>query len=408
MDDIHFCSHLLLHVLFFIMCNTAQYLFERLKYGKLSWDDFLVAVLGTNHVPTSAELDWFKSLLVNPQLELLIRTVRLSRHKSSRAPVYTFIPQPRPMPGPLLSEKSFWDIVPSPFASVLGTNRVPTSAELDQLRSLLIDSNREFYRLESEIQRAQTFLDDLLLKETKISRFIQDHKALMSPIRRIPTETLAEIFVHCLPTDHVYAVRDVKEAPLIFTVICREWRRIALNTPQLWNSLHIHVPLYLTADTCVRRAEGVTSRLERSGSLLLSVSFHADSRDAYPVPQRFEDKVALQNKELMIRTLIRFSDRFQDLSLALDPSDLRLFGRLCPSQFPALVSLRLRNEIFVFAMQDRSLQGVGLDTIFSRTPHLRQLELYQLELTSGIAGQISRPLQLDLSDEPQLVGDGEL
>ncbi|KIK60968.1 hypothetical protein GYMLUDRAFT_139428, partial [Collybiopsis luxurians FD-317 M1] len=128
----------------------------------------------------------------------------------------------------------------SVFASVLGTNHVPTPTELGQLKVLLVDAQWELFLVESEIDWHVHWAvpENLLIEKQKIEKFIDAHRALMSPIRRMPVEILAEIFVHCLPTDPVYAVRDVYQAPLLLITICREWRQVALDNPRLWNSLH--------------------------------------------------------------------------------------------------------------------------------------------------------------------------
>jgi len=47
----------------------------------------------------------------------------------------------------------------------------------------------------------------------------------------IPSEILGEIFIACLPQ---YPRPIITEAPLLLCRICTSWRRIALNTPQLW------------------------------------------------------------------------------------------------------------------------------------------------------------------------------
>ncbi|KAF9052555.1 hypothetical protein BDP27DRAFT_1242606, partial [Rhodocollybia butyracea] len=136
-----------------------------------------------------------------------------------------------------------WDTSSSPFTSVIGTNHVPSSAELDQLQDLLVEPQHELKRLQSEICRLQSLLDALLSEKNGVETYIEAHRTLMSPIRRIPSETLGEIFMHCLPSDtHPFAVRDMKQAPLLITTICRHWRCVAIDTPILWSSLHVHLP----------------------------------------------------------------------------------------------------------------------------------------------------------------------
>ncbi|KAE9388303.1 hypothetical protein BT96DRAFT_745982, partial [Gymnopus androsaceus JB14] len=87
--------------------------------------------------------------------------------------------------------------------------------------------------LELEVVHVQNLLDTLLLKRDDLKTYVEAHQTLMSPMRRLPEETLSEIFICCLPEDR-YAVRSIAKAPLLLTTISREWRRIALATPALW------------------------------------------------------------------------------------------------------------------------------------------------------------------------------
>lgn len=70
-------------------------------------------------------------------------------------------------------------------------------------------------------------------------------KAVLSPIRRVPTEIWSMIFLMVLIADEdevhedffVEARKD--EAPLNVAGVCQRWRAIALSTPALWRSLEI-------------------------------------------------------------------------------------------------------------------------------------------------------------------------
>ncbi|KIK62010.1 hypothetical protein GYMLUDRAFT_165362, partial [Collybiopsis luxurians FD-317 M1] len=131
-----------------------------------------------------------------------------------------------------------WNTAASPFASVIETNYAPTSAELAQLKMLLVAPQQELQRLQSEIASVRAVFDGLLYKKKRVETYIEAHQALMSPIRQLPSETLGEIFLRCLPLDSAYGVRSLKHAPLLMTTICRNWRRIAIETPRLWSSIH--------------------------------------------------------------------------------------------------------------------------------------------------------------------------
>ncbi|KIK51663.1 hypothetical protein GYMLUDRAFT_181140, partial [Collybiopsis luxurians FD-317 M1] len=131
--------------------------------------------------------------------------------------------------------ESLWDLARSPFKFIVGTNYAPSFSELAKIKAFLAEPLRARAQLESELCRLEALL-------VKSKEYIEAHQALTSPIRQLPSETLAEIFIWCLPTDGQYSVRSLKQAPLIFTMICRTWRSVALNTPRLWSSIHIYLP----------------------------------------------------------------------------------------------------------------------------------------------------------------------
>ncbi|KAE9397875.1 hypothetical protein BT96DRAFT_1020534 [Gymnopus androsaceus JB14] len=278
----------------------------------------------------------------------------------------------------LANPLSSWNTEHSPFASVIGTNHVPSTAELKSLQAHLVHPQLELSHLETEIDRAQTVLSNLLSEKRKIGNYIEAHRALASPVRQIPPETLAEIFVQCLPTEPSYPARNLNEAPLIFMTICRHWRSVALTTPLLWNSLHIFLPPHLSEDACSRRIAGTTMWLERSGSLPLSISFHGNTnlRHAWNPGQISHSERAMPetNMELMIRSLMLFSDRFRDVFLSLTSTSFTSFNKLSPSLFPSLISLRVRDEDSQFGTMWSS-DDPAFSPLLSRMPLLKSLEI---------------------------------
>ncbi|KAJ3782428.1 hypothetical protein GGU10DRAFT_436633 [Lentinula aff. detonsa] len=299
-----------------------------------------------------------------------------------------------------------WDTVQSPFASVIGTNYVPSTAELEKVKDLLPQPQIELSKVLSEIDRVQAALDDLLSQKQSIENYIDAHKSLLSPVRRIPPETLAEIFIHCLPTDSLYAVRNLAEAPLIFTTICRDWRQIALNTPRLWRSLHFFLPSRLSDDVFSRRMAGITLWLERSGSLPLSISFH----DGYENDPLIISQSRPAMTVSLIRSLMHFSDRMQDVYLSLSSSSFPIFDNLSPS-FPILTSLHVRDK----RLRKHDLNGtgsVGFGPLLHRMPALEKLELNGFNTRIGnnyrslpcnwklLTELVIQPLPLDL---PQVI-----
>ncbi|KAJ7252100.1 hypothetical protein B0H12DRAFT_957682, partial [Mycena haematopus] len=121
----------------------------------------------------------------------------------------------------------------SPFASRLGTNYCPLDAELAQIQGLLVEPCQRLKQLDDEISVIRKALDKLAEERSRIVDYVEAHKALLSPLRRLPLDIIEEIFMACLPT-HRNCVMSATEAPVILGRICSSWRTISLSMPRLW------------------------------------------------------------------------------------------------------------------------------------------------------------------------------
>ncbi|KAJ7704793.1 hypothetical protein B0H17DRAFT_864942, partial [Mycena rosella] len=123
--------------------------------------------------------------------------------------------------------------MPSPFASKLGTNYCPRDDEIAEIQTLLLEPTLRLQHLDAEIADLQKAIDKLTTERAGLDAYVDAHKALISPIRRLPLDIMEEIFVTCLPTDRNCAMSAV-EAPILLGRICSAWRAISLSTPRLW------------------------------------------------------------------------------------------------------------------------------------------------------------------------------
>ncbi|KAJ7235695.1 hypothetical protein C8J57DRAFT_960662, partial [Mycena rebaudengoi] len=75
-------------------------------------------------------------------------------------------------------------------------------------------------------------------------------KSSVYPVLTLPFEITSAIFLDCLPRSsysgadsdnpmRLYPSQD--EAPVLLTRICRDWRTIAISTPNLWTHLQIEL-----------------------------------------------------------------------------------------------------------------------------------------------------------------------
>ncbi|KAJ7761975.1 hypothetical protein DFH07DRAFT_814744 [Mycena maculata] len=122
-------------------------------------------------------------------------------------------------------------------------------------------------KFDADIEGARTVLKGLLTERDQTHDVLEAHKALLSPIRRIPPEVLGEIFTHCLPKDP-FIEASVAHCPLLLTQISSSWRSVALATPALWTSLAVN----LSITSCLPKLSLIQTWIARSGSCPLS--FH--------------------------------------------------------------------------------------------------------------------------------------
>ncbi|KAJ6507352.1 hypothetical protein C8R47DRAFT_91061 [Mycena vitilis] len=87
----------------------------------------------------------------------------------------------------------------------------------------------------------QKAIDELVEERDMLNSYVEAHRALVSPIRRLPLDIIEEIFMACLPSSR-NCVMSAKEAPVILGRICSSWRAISFSIPRLWARLYIVEP----------------------------------------------------------------------------------------------------------------------------------------------------------------------
>ncbi|KAJ8073345.1 hypothetical protein PM082_011617 [Marasmius tenuissimus] len=149
--------------------------------------------------------------------------------------------------------------------------------EQRSLRGLIQGPEEQIRQLDEEISRLQA-------KRQTLKQFVNLHRTLLSPSRRVPADIWRLVFIECLPTDsYGLCAPTTQSAPLLLTTVCRSWREIALSTPNLWNAIHIYLPAaspnITDRDNIIQllgRKEGLKAWLDRSGSLPITLSLGAD------------------------------------------------------------------------------------------------------------------------------------
>ncbi|KAG1860427.1 hypothetical protein C8R48DRAFT_712704 [Suillus tomentosus] len=153
-----------------------------------------------------------------------------------------------------------------------------------------MQSNTDLSAISGTISRLQSRVDDtdeatipnhvnyrywqLVQEMANIVQSIGPPRGSSSPIGRLPTEILAEIFLYCIPEDANWApAPDL--APMQLTAVCRRWREIAVNMPNLWRRLRLEIG----HGDWQQRAFCYESYLKRSRGRQLSLTLECDNNN---------------------------------------------------------------------------------------------------------------------------------
>ncbi|KAJ2914697.1 hypothetical protein MD484_g5695, partial [Candolleomyces efflorescens] len=111
---------------------------------------------------------------------------------------------------------------PNNFAHLFTSNAVPHPLETASIQQVIDDYEAELTKLKSQLRA--------------IRDKVRAHRALLSPVRRMPPEVLGEIFQltieNCLEEDRKRSTTDL-------VLVCRAWYRAAQHTHRLWNVVSI-------------------------------------------------------------------------------------------------------------------------------------------------------------------------
>ncbi|KAJ7778381.1 hypothetical protein B0H16DRAFT_1360352, partial [Mycena metata] len=279
-------------------------------------------------------------------------------------------------------------IMLSPFAHHLGTNYCPTDEEIPEIQALLVEPGLRLQCLDAKIAELQRERESLVV-------YMDGHKALISPLRRLPLDIIQEIFVACIPT-HRNCVMSASEAPVLLGRICSSWRAIALSTPRLWSRLHVvesqrfhGADLALIEAKAAQRFAATEMWLGRSGNCPLSISLLCGSDETEFMP------IAPSPIRSSVQALIPFAARWQHIDLTLSAAALNSILHLTESEVPLLQSVKLQHQYHLSSLRENlensgmlrasrisSFCGSGADIVSQNLP-LRWAQLTVLAMTTA-------------------------
>ncbi|KAG7091578.1 hypothetical protein E1B28_010600 [Marasmius oreades] len=204
---------------------------------------------------------------------------------------------------------------------------------------------------EGDIKMYEGYIEQLRSKISLIKREISQFESLRSPIRRIPPETLREIFLSASGYNSFGFKAIWKSTALDLAAVCSRWREAAIATPELWSMLSVRI--------CDRAAELVKLALIRSKEALLSLVLEDTFIDA---------------NAALLSLLSEHRNRWKHLNmerLSEETVCLALDDRL--ASLPLLESATLEGD-----WHNWSMEGIN------NAPKLRRLEIIRDEVRAHV------------------------
>ncbi|KAJ6530296.1 hypothetical protein B0H19DRAFT_912814, partial [Mycena capillaripes] len=121
----------------------------------------------------------------------------------------------------------------------LTSNKVPLDAGMTSIRTIVSEGQDQIDTLNAQIDSLQAALAQLVQKRDEIEEFVRAHRAIVSPIRRVPPELICQILALALPSDGEAVANN---PPWYLGHICQSWRLCALASPDLWRFIAIPSP----------------------------------------------------------------------------------------------------------------------------------------------------------------------
>ncbi|KAF8882576.1 hypothetical protein BD779DRAFT_1542653 [Infundibulicybe gibba] len=177
------------------------------------------------------------------------------------------------------------DKFPPPPSELTTTNLPPTDPEVVHSRNAIRSAERA-------VPLIQAMIDDLKRRKAKLLRLVRMRKAVISPLRSFPPELLANIFAAFV------TIAPQSSSPLLVLMgVCSRWRRIVLDTPQLWTKI-------------TRTSLVIDSWIVRSKELPLHLDLDLDAPGSNRV----------------LETLIPHAHRWEYVDFSLGPNSLSVLA----------------------------------------------------------------------------------
>jgi len=238
----------------------------------------------------------------------------------------------------------------SPVPHLLTSNLTPSDSETQLVKRTIQQAEHEISRVVAlsrshSLRRLSNFMTAVNDALSRLEDVISKHRAVLSPIRRLPYEIIEHILLFSPDRDMDFQFERWK-----WTHICRRWRVVAIGAPELWANLR-------TIVACPNSRKGldkIEMQIARAKHLPIHFHFSAYLKD-------------LPSTHPVIQLLVRHSERWGNVYFSTTSTTLNSFSKV-RGRLPQLRTLGLaiwrcqdqdRIDLFSFAPQLTSVTILG-------------------------------------------------
>jgi vacuolar-type H+-ATPase subunit I/STV1 len=145
------------------------------------------------------------------------------------------------------------------------TNAAPLESELRTTRERIHAGRIRLSEIDDAINQLHQERQDVLHN-------IEQHLSILSPIRNLPSDVLAEIFSWTLLPEGYFPSTKIAASPWVLTHVCAAWRSLAISLPALWLSVRFDKRVSLAM---------LQTQLARSGQRPLTIYFSSSNVEAF-------------------------------------------------------------------------------------------------------------------------------
>ncbi|KDR85569.1 hypothetical protein GALMADRAFT_370316 [Galerina marginata CBS 339.88] len=261
----------------------------------------------------------------------------------------------------------------------LATNDVPSDEERNVLRLRQAAARRDLAALDAEIALAldlditgstPNMSESFARKKRRgLVKLIRSIDIAIAPHKFLPAELMSCIFTLAFSAFPTYLPPPGRtSSPLALCHVCIRWRKVALNTPELWTDVVFRYERNLNPYKTMDLVEEWFARCGPSKRLSLEISRW--TRQEFPSDHEEVMQV------VFLRLIAAYALRFSHLVLRLPEAQIYSFLATSSLAFPCLRSIHLERDTY---MDDTlpSIRKQDTSFIFSRqAPLVTDMELH--------------------------------